>query len=985
MKHLTIDEYKLKNIRFEYKKYSKILRQYSIHIQECYKHLIINIDERNLYLCGINDLLRRMNQIYNNNMLELHVAYDEDYDEHNCSNDCSDKSTCDRNLSTLFPLLQNDQEVSFESVQSLVDICKLLKVEFADQKDQIIFDQVFQSPFSSIHSEILKTISKQIGFPSIKLAMELISGPHWSKIYSEKTKQLIDMYNDIFVPITYKLQKGNKKEIIVSKIDPITPVLLDDCAKIIIKKSVTPIVSYSFSGYFKHDCLNMLIRTSQICYPHIFQRRKTLETKIDKNCYISEDFKRSYLKNLSVRDILVLSNDEFVEMLKEDHKLYEKISKLNFMNLMKEFIKETNSLYHMFKMMRLLLFGPEININVAGLLFNLTQDKKVGSQTVADLIFCNLTYFSQIKLKKALYNVEKELDRIKTLTVDDVDLKKQVAICRNMPEVVKRAALDKIEEMSQPTSEYYKQHLYVKTLLNFPWPGPEEDMLFKDIGQDTTKSKGFMEQVTKKLDGKVYGHKKCKESVQQLIAQWLSNPASSGNAIGLLGPPGVGKTLIAKSIGDALGLPFVQIALGGQNDGEILHGHGYTYSGSQPGMIIKKMVEAGRSRCVMYFDELDKACPKHDSNEIFNILIHMTDPNMNEEFQDRFFQEITFPLNKVIFVFSYNDASTIDTVLLDRITEIDVAPFTQNDKLIIAKKFLLKEISDKIGIQNGSINIGSDEIAYIESEYTVEAGVRDLKRKIESLFLKLNMDRLYQQGIFKNGRKLTPSDPIEITKKMIVHYLDKPTSSIQEIHKEDKIGVVNGLYATVVGRGGIVPIQIYENKMMSDERFTLKLTGCQGKIMKESVISAFTASMNYIRDDIRDIYIDKHPFGFHIHTPSGAVPKDGPSAGCAFSTGFISQILRKKVKCDVAMTGEVELTGKVTKIGGLHYKLTGAKKAGVKIALVSNENKNDLAKIRKDDKGLFKDNFKVILVNNLKDVFKVALVDFDSSVLSPNV
>ena len=219
--------------------------------------------------------------------------------------------------------------------------------------------------------------------------------------------------------------------------------------------------------------------------------------------------------------------------------------------------------------------GSEENINVAGLLFGLTKDKKNGSEFVSNIIYKNLNHISQIKLRKAPINIKNEVDKIKSITIDDIDIKTQVAMAKNMPVTVKRSCLEKIEEMKSSNNEYHKQLLYVKTLLNYPWPSDEENVMFEDIGKDLNKSKD-LNNIYSKLDEKVYGHKNCKDTIQQIIAKWLVNPKSSGSAIGLVGPPGVGKTLIAKGLGDALGI-FVQIALGGQNDGELLHGHGYTY------------------------------------------------------------------------------------------------------------------------------------------------------------------------------------------------------------------------------------------------------------------------------------------------------------------------------------------------------------------------------------------------------------------------
>jgi endopeptidase La len=551
-----------------------------------------------------------------------------------------------------------------------------------------------------------------------------------------------------------------------------------------------------------------------------------------------------------------------------------------------------------------------------------------------------------------------------------------------MPISTRRAAIEKIEEMKSSNNEYSKQLLYVRTLLNYPWPSPSDDTFFKDMGRDQNKSKEFLDGVIKKLDDNVYGHQECKETVKELIGKWITNPTSAGTALGLVGPPGVGKTLIAKAIGQALDIPFVQITLGGQNDGELLHGHGYTYSGAQPGMVVKKMIEAGNSRAIMYFDELDKACKKHDSNEIYSILIHMIDPNTNTEFQDRFFQEVTFPLNKVLFIFSYNDSSLVDNILMDRMKEIEVKPFKLQDKKVILSKFLLKEMAELVGFEPGSITIADKDIEYLIDQYTHEAGVRELKRKLEKIFLKLNIDRIYRNNAFAKVKNVTAKKPIKLDQEMIKRYLGKEHVDIQKIHEEDIVGVISGLYATETGKGGVLPIQIFPSYSACDDKFTLKLTGNQKCVMRESVISAFTTAVHHVKEEIRTEFIANNPHGLHIHTPSAAVPKDGPSAGSAFTTAFVSRILNKKIRHDIAMTGEIELTGKITKIGGLQYKLNGAKRAGVKLVLVPNENREDVENIRKEYPDLFEGDFEVKIVEHISEVLALSLVDFDPSVLA---
>jgi endopeptidase La len=891
-------------------------------------------------------------------------------------------------LSDMFPSLNFDNSMNiFEDLQNFANMCKILNIEASAIQDKYLY----LNPFEEINKMILSKMASKIGFLNISDGISLIIGDQYDKLYDKETLTYLNLYDKIFIPLKYSLVEQNDPEnrlLYFKKVQSDKEVLIDNCAELYLKKINEEVSTYIvFKGCFTYDPLNIVIRTSQICNNFIYQKRKAIETFITTKQLFGQ-FARTYLKNSPIHDILILSEEEFCHQLEQDYKLYTKLIKLSFMNLMKEFVKDNDkgdkndklNIKHMYTIIRLLLLGSDENVNIAGLLFGISKEKKPGLElSISDIIFKNLSYISQIKLRKTVVNIKTELEKIKSLTVDDVDLKKQVAICKNMPLSVKKAALEKVDEMKSSNNEYYKQLLYVKTVLNYPWPSDEDDTFFIDIGKSKEKSKNFLDSVVDKLNNRVYGHEECKDSIKELIGKWISNPSSSGSAIGLEGPPGVGKTLIAKAIGEALNLPFVQITLGGQNDGEILHGHGYTYSGAQPGMVVKKMVEAGSARCIMYFDELDKACKKHDSNEIYNILIHMIDPNTNKEFQDRFFQEVNFPLDKVLFIFSYNNSDIIDNILMDRIKEISVKPFKLQDKKVITNTFLMKEMCELVGFEMGSVVIDDDNIEYIIDEYTYEPGVRDLRRRLEKLFLKLNIDRIYNKNAFEHIDTVTKDNPIILTKQFIQQYLGKQNIHIQYIHNDDLIGVINGLFATDAGKGGVLPIQVYCNYTGCDEKFTLKLTGSQKRVMRESVISAFTAAMHVVNDTLREEFIKKHPNGFHIHTPSGAVTKDGPSAGCAFATAFVSRILNKKIRHDIAMTGEIELTGKVTKIGGLQYKLTGAKRAGVKLVLVSKENEEDVDKIRKDYKDLFESgDFEIILVDNLKEVLGYALVDLDN-------
>jgi endopeptidase La len=964
---LTISEYKIYNLQQEYQDYTKLISGYQVHIDHCYDNKILDLSDRNCYLNALNDLLRNLGWMYNATLCDIGIEKEEGKSEMTC-----------HEIGDIFPLIGKKTDGTIKSIQELVNIWKSLKVSFTNKKDQIIFDQIFGSPFPKMKTEMIN-LGKKIGFPSVTSAFKILFGNNFTSFMDKATMEIIIFFDKVFVPLTYETFDDKRCDFFdLQKIDQIHTVLFDNSAKLMLPfpNSVGTLV---LTGYCVRDFLNINLKTSAVCYPPFYQRKKIIEGKITKLKSAKEDFKKTYLKNSNLLDVIGQTEKEYVNNFERDYNYYKRITSYSFMTLMKEFLEKTKELSDMYRIIKLLLLGPENIAKLGGLLFGLTKDKKIESNLVSELIYKNLGFSLQIKLRKATTSLTEELEKIKALTPDCIDMKTQVLACVHMPEIAKSVALDKIEEMTNPSNDYFKQLQYVRILLNYPWPSGGEDVFFENLRGKFKESQNFLNTIMMKMNNTVYGHIECKDAVQQLIAKWISNPECTGSAIGLVGPPGVGKTLIAKSIGDILGIPFVQIALGGHNDGEILHGHGYTYSGAQPGMVVKKMVEAGSSRCIMYFDELDKACGKHGGkNEIFNILINMTDPNMNMEFQDRFFQEITFPLTKVIFIFSYNDASAVDSVLLDRLAQIKVEPFSSYDKVHVARNFLLNEIEKTVGFPKGMICISDEDLSYIVEQYTFEAGVRDLKRKLETLFMKLNVDRIHQRGVFKESEDLEKHDKINISRDMIIKYINQPVATIQQIHKENTLGVINGLYATSIGSGGIVPIQIYRNFTGTDKRFSLKLTGYQGQVMRESIRSAFTAAAHLIKDDIRNEYIKKNPFGFHIHTPSGAVPKDGPSAGGAFATAFVSQFLKKKIRHDIAITGEIELTGKITEIGGLSFKLIGAKRAGVKLVMVSKDNEKDLRKIKDDHSDLFDDKFQVLLVNDLHDVLRVALIGFDA-------
>jgi endopeptidase La len=980
MSGISIRDYKINNLQKDYNWHSELLYNTQRHITRLLEENIINVNDKNHYFKTLNELLRQMNNKYNNHMVEICEA--------DAISDSEGQPPTENALliSEVFPLIELSNNVTSENIydelEYLISICRMTGVDTIEKSNNYSF--LFVQPFDEINKEF-KKIGEKTGFSTVSEILESCMGKHCEKIYGHQDQEKINLYSKIFVPTGFftinNINNQDGPNIVLKKVSSDSDTLIDNVAELSIIKINRPNEKIIINGYINNDSLNIVVRTSQICNNMIYHAKKNIEAKINERKDINEKFKKNCIKNAGFLELIGFTEDEYIKYIEEDYKKYRKLIGCSFMSLMKEFIKD--SIKNMYNIIRLLLYGSEENINIAGLLFGLTKDKKIGNDMVANIIYRNLSYISQAKLRKTSVNIKNELDKIKALTVDDVDIKKQIALCKNMPPDVKKACVEKAEEMKASNNEYYKQQLYVKTLLNFPWISDDDDTFFEDIGKNRDKARDFLDGLMDKLNQKVYGHKDGKNEIKELVGKWFKNPKSAGSSIGLYGPPGVGKTLLAKAIGDALGIPFVQITLGGQNDGEILHGHGYTYSSAQPGLVVKRMVEAGSARCIMYFDELDKTCKKHDRDEIQDILIHMTDPNMNGEFQDRFFHEVKFPLNKVIFIFSYNNPDAVDSVLLDRMEKIEVKPYSVADKIAIGKNFLMKELLENIGYDDDSVIIKDDQLENLINNYVHEAGVRDLKRKLQKILLKMNIDHIYKKEPFQNLDKLTAEKPVDIDLTLIERYLDKPSIDIETIHDKNMVGVVNGLYATTIGKGGIIPIQIYCNKASSEENFMVRLTGSQGKVMKESVITAMTTAMEHLDPNIVSKFVIENPHGFHVHTPSGATPKDGPSAGAAFVTAFVSRILNLPINHEIAMTGENDLQGRVTKIGGLVYKLTGAKKAGVKTVLVSSKNAEDIDKIKQEHGGIIDDDFKVILVNDIVDVLKHAIVGFDEKYINP--
>ena len=537
--------------------------------------------------------------------------------------------------------------------------------------------------------------------------------------------------------------------------------------------------------------------------------------------------------------------------------------------------------------------------------------------------------------------------------------------------VLKKELLAKVSEFIEYCKVSHKDILLELNSNIKPLSGVSYQI--KSIESNFGKITDYMKTVKKTLDASVHGHDKAKKQIERIIGQWI-NGEQDGYCFGFEGPPGVGKTSMAKTgLANCLldengnSRPFAMIQMGGDSNGSSLHGHNYTYVGSTWGGVVQILIDKKCMNPIILIDELDKISKTEHGREIVGILTHLLDPTQNDCFQDKYFSGIDLDLSKALFILSYNDVDSIDKILLDRIHRVKFSSLSLEDKLVIADTHLLPEVYKKMGLE-GIINMSNDVIKFIVDEYTCEPGVRKFKEILFEIVGEINLD------ILKNQQTMLDY-PITITIEDIKtkYFKDKQEIKITKIPDASSVGIINGLWANALGRGGIIPIQA--RYYPCDKFLNLKLTGMQGDVMKESMNVALTLAWNLTsfenREKVRQLYEDKK-HGIHIHCPEGSVPKDGPSAGTAITTVIYSLFNSQKIKHNVAITGEISLDGRCTEIGGLDLKFLGGIKAGVKEFLYPTENEKDYKSFMEkyENNDIIKD---IVFhpVNNINEVFEL--------------
>ena len=523
--------------------------------------------------------------------------------------------------------------------------------------------------------------------------------------------------------------------------------------------------------------------------------------------------------------------------------------------------------------------------------------------------------------------------------IEIVDRLKNTELPKEVREKLE-AEVKKLTKMQPFSAESSVIRNYIEAVLDLPWNSETNDVL------DLKKASQILERDH-------YGLKDAKEKVLDYLAVKKLNPSMNGVILCLAGPPGIGKTSLVKSIAESMGRKFVRVSLGGVRDEAEIRGHRRTYVGSMPGKIMKAMKEAGTNNPVMLLDEIDKMSNDFKGDPA-SAMLEVLDPEQNKNFEDHYI-DMPFDLSKVFFVATANDLRNVSAPLRDRMDILQLSSYTEFEKLHIAQNFLLKQAQKENGLANIDIKIPDKVMFKLIDEYTREAGVRNLKREI------INICRKLAREVVEKDIKKFNLKPTDLEK-----YLGKAKFRPEKSRKAvGKVGVVNGLAWTAVG-GVTLDVQGVDTPGKGE----VTLTGTLGNVMKESA----SVAMTYVKANLKKYPPkDKNFFKdrtIHLHFPDGATPKDGPSAGITITTAIVSVLTNKKVRQDIAMTGEITITGDVLAIGGVREKVIGAHRAGIKEVILPEDNRVDTDEIPDE----LKSTMKIHFAKTYDDVSKLVFV-----------
>ena len=610
----------------------------------------------------------------------------------------------------------------------------------------------------------------------------------------------------------------------------------------------------------------------------------------------------------------------------------------------------------------------ELNSILTSELEILKIEEEIDTKVQSQIQRTQKKYYIQEQIRA----LQKELEEEEESIPEIAQLKEAIENAK-MPEHAYKKAIEELERLKKtPTMspEYSVNRTYLEWLTSLPWSTKTEDNF-------------SIEHVKKILDEDHYDLEKPKERILEYIAVLNVAGSLKRQILCFVGPPGVGKTSLARSIARALGRKFVRFSLGGVRDEAEIRGHRRTYVGAMPGKIIQAMKKAGTINPVILLDEIDKMSMDFRGDPSA-ALLEVLDPEQNVAFQDHYI-EVDYDLSNVLFITTANVKYEIPIPLLDRMEIIELSSYLEPEKLEIAKRHIIPKIKEEYGIKDLNIEVTDDAILKIIREYTRESGVRNLERELSSLFRKtikeiiLDFEKKYKlnsETDFKTALRENPKfkryikrKKFIIDEKKVEEYLKVPKFKFKKEDLEPKVGVAVGLAWTSVG-GDTMPIEV--SIMPGQEKLTL--TGQLGEVMKESA----KAALSFIRSNFKELKVPKNFFHrkeIHIHIPEGAIPKDGPSAGITIAMALISAASGYPVRGDVAMTGEITLRGNILPIGGLNEKLLAAKRSGITTVIIPKDNEPDLVEVNE----FVKKGLNIVPVKDITEALPIALVGWDKT------